>query len=63
MNIEKLTKLGKRTRIVLMIVYAVIMFTAIQTKISMITFIILFAVLPIIIYFYVKTIFPKMLLK
>ena len=59
MNIEKLNKLEKKTRIIIMIVYAVIMFTAIQTKISMITFIILFAVLPVVIYFYVKTIFPK----
>ena len=59
MNIKKLNNLDKRTRIIIMIVYAVIMFTAIQTKISMITFIILFAVLPIVIYFYVKTIFPK----
>ena len=59
MNIEKLNKLEKKTRIIIMIVYAVIMFTAIQTKISMITFIILFAVLPTVIYFYVKTIFPK----
>lgn len=59
MNIKKLNNLDKRTRIIIMIVYAVIMLTAIQTKISMITFIILFAVLPIVIYFYVKTIFPK----
>jgi hypothetical protein len=59
MNIKKLNKLEKRTRIIILIVYAVIMFTAIQTKISMITFIILFAVLPVVIYFYVKTIFPK----
>ena len=59
MNIKKLNKLEKRTRIVILIIYAVIMFSAIQIKISMITFIVLFAVLPIVIYFYVKTIFPK----
>lgn len=59
MNIEKLNKLEKKTRIIILVIYAVIMFTAIQIKISLVTFIILFAVLPVIIFFYVKTIFPK----
>lgn len=59
MNIEKLNKLEKKTRIIILIIYAVIMFSAIQIKISLVTFIILFAVLPVIIFFYVKTIFPK----
>lgn len=59
MNIKKLNNLEKKTRIILMIVYAVIMLTAIQTKISIVTFIIFFAVLPIVIYFCVKRVLPK----
>jgi len=59
MNIEKLNKLEKKTRIIILIIYAVIMLSSIQIKISIVTFIILFAVFPGLIYFYVKTIFPK----
>jgi uncharacterized membrane protein len=51
--------LEKKTKMILMIVYAVMMFSAIQSQINTIMFILLFAVLPIGIYFYVKSIFPK----
>ena len=59
MNLKKLNNLDKRARIVIMIIYALIMFISIQIKIGIITFIILFAILPIVIYLYVKSIFPK----
>ena len=59
MDIKKLSNLDKRTRVIIMFIYAVVMFIVIQTKISIITFFILFAVVPTIIYFYIKTIFPK----
>ena len=49
----------KKTKIILMIAYAIIMFLAIQSEINTIFFILLFAVVPIGIYFYVKSIFPK----
>lgn len=51
--------LEKKTRIVLLIVYALIMFVAIQSQMNIITFILLFAVVPIGVYIYVKKIFPK----
>ena len=61
---EKLKNLSdknfeKKTKIILMIVYAIIMFTAIQSKMNIVVFIILFAVVPIAIYFYIRKIFPK----
>jgi len=59
MNLKKLNNLDKRARIIIMIIYALIMFISIQIKIGIITFIILFAILPIVIYLYVKSIFPK----
>lgn len=49
----------KRTKVILMIVYAIIMFLAIQSQMNIIIFTLLFAVVPIAIYFYVKSIFPK----
>lgn len=49
----------KKTKIILMIIYAIIMFIAIQSQMNLIIFILLFAVVPIAIYFYVKSIFPK----
>lgn len=52
-------KINKKIRIILLIVYALIMFLTIQIEINTIGFILLFAVAPITIYFYVKTIFPK----
>lgn len=59
MNIKKLNELEKKTKIIILIIYAVVMFTTIQMNMGIVTFIILFAVLPTVIYFYVKTIFPK----
>ena len=59
MNLEKLNNLDKRSRIIVLLVYASIMFISIQSQIGLINFILLFAVLPIGIYFYVKKIFPK----
>ncbi len=59
MNLEKLNNLDKRSRIIVLLVYAAIMFISIQSQIGLINFILLFAVLPIGIYFYVKKIFPK----
>ncbi|WP_320034521.1 hypothetical protein [Halarcobacter sp.] len=61
MDINKFTniKLEKKHRIILMIIYAVIMFISIQAQMGLISFIILFAVLPIVIFIYVKKLFPK----
>jgi len=52
-------KLEKNHRIILMLIYAIIMFISIQTQMGLITFILLFVVAPISIYFYVKKLFPK----
>jgi hypothetical protein len=52
-------KLEKKHKMILMLVYALIMFVSIQSQINLVTFILLFAVIPIGIYFYVKKIFPK----
>lgn len=52
-------KLQKNHKILLMVVYAVIMFIAIQAQMNLISFILLFAVLPVGIYFFVRKIFPK----
>lgn len=59
--IKKLSSINfeKRTKTILLIIYAAIMFIAIQNEINTITFIILFAIVPIAIYYYVKSIFPK----
>ena len=65
MNISETIKelsaknINKRIRIILLIIYAIIMFLTIQVKINTIVFILLFAVAPISVYFYVKTIFSK----
>ncbi len=65
MNINEAIKelssknINKKVRIILLIAYALIMFLTIQIKINTIVFILLFAVAPISIYFYVKAIFPK----
>jgi uncharacterized membrane protein len=42
-----------------MVVYAVIMLLAIANSIDTVTFVLLFAVAPAAIYFFVKKIFPK----
>lgn len=52
-------KNNKKIKIILLVIYALIMFFTIQIQINTIGFILLFAVAPISIYFYVKTIFPK----
>lgn len=52
-------KFTKNTRIVLLALYAVLMFVTISTKINTLIFIILFVIVPVSIYFLVKIIFPK----
>ena len=52
-------KLNKQTRIVLFVLYAVIMFATIMSKINTLIFIILFVIVPITVYFFVKIIFPN----
>lgn len=59
MIFEKLKNLDRKSRIIIMIIYAVLMFISIQLKIGLLIFILLFAVLPISIYLYVKKIFPR----
>jgi len=51
--------MGKNKRIIAMVIYALIMFLAIQSQMGIFTFILLFAILPIGIYLFVKSIFPK----
>lgn len=51
--------LDKRARIALMFLYALIMFISIQSQMNTITFILLFAIVPLGIYIYVKKIFPE----
>jgi hypothetical protein len=48
----------KNNRIMLLAIYAVIMFTTISSQINMTIFIILFLILPVSIYSLVKYIFP-----
>lgn len=55
--IEKAT--SKNAKLILMLIYGIIMLVSIQFKINLITFILIFAVVPIAIYFYVIKIFPK----
>lgn len=59
--IKKISSINfdRRTRIIILAVYALIMFTTIQGEINTIIFILLFAVAPIAIYFFVKSIFPR----
>ncbi|XOB61256.1 hypothetical protein ACMC56_11640 [Campylobacterota bacterium DY0563] len=61
MDINKFTniKLEKKHRIILMIIYAVIMFISIQSQMDLISFVLLFAVAPIAIFIYVKKLFLK----
>lgn len=61
MDINKFTniKLEKKHRIILMIIYALVMFISIQSQMGLISFILLFVVAPISIYIYVKKLFPK----
>lgn len=52
-------KLEKIQRIILLFVYALLMFIAIQSQLGLISFVILFAIAPIGIYLFVLKIFPK----
>lgn len=52
-------KLEKNQRIILMVIYALLMFIAIQSQLGLISFVILFAIAPIGIYLFVLKIFPK----
>ena len=52
-------KFSRKNRIILLALYAIIMFSAIVSEINLIVFILLFAIVPISIYFIVKQIFPK----
>lgn len=52
-------KFDKNSRKVLLIIYAIIMFSSISSEMNTIIFIILFVVLPISIYSFVKYIFPN----
>lgn len=52
-------KFEKNQRIILLLVYALIMFAAIQSQLGLISFILLFAIAPIGIYLFVLKIFPK----
>lgn len=49
----------QNNRIILLVVYAFVMFFSIINEIDTIVFIFLFVVAPIAIYFFVKKIFPK----
>lgn len=52
-------KFDKNSRLLLLVIYAVIMISSISSQINTFVFIILFAILPISIYTFVKYIFPK----
>jgi len=52
-------RFDKNSRIILLIIYAVIMFITIQNELNTIIFILLFAVTPISVYFFVKKNFPN----
>ncbi|MEA3289668.1 MAG: hypothetical protein U9Q04_05735 [Campylobacterota bacterium] len=52
-------KFDRNSRLVLLVVYGVIMFSTIANEINTIVFILLFLVMPVAIYFFVKQIFPK----
>ena len=52
-------KFDKNSRIVFLTLYAIIMFSTIESEINIIFFVLLFIVAPISIYYIVKYIFPK----
>jgi hypothetical protein len=49
----------KNNRIIAMLLYAIVMLLTIMNHIDMISFALLFIVLPVLIYYFVKTIFPN----
>ena len=51
--------INTKQRVILLSLYGVVMFSTIALKINMLTFIALFIVAPVAIYFFVKNIFPK----
>jgi len=55
----KSIKFDRKNRIILLAIYAFVMFFSIINEIDTIVFIFLFVVAPIAIYFFVKKIFPK----
>ena len=58
-NLNDIRAIDKKSRIILLLIYAMIMFATIANEINTITFVILFVVAPISIYYFVKNIFPK----
>ena len=52
-------KFNKNARIVLLAVYAAIMFSTIANEINIIVFVLLFAIIPVFTLFIVKQMFPK----
>ena len=52
-------RFDKNSRIILLVIYGAVMLTAIASSIDTLTFVILFAVVPVFIYIFVKKIFPK----
>ena len=52
-------QINKTTKIILLVLYASVMFSTIMSEINTLTFILLFVIVPVAIYFLVKTIFPK----
>ena len=50
--------ISKNSKIILMIVFAIIMFSSIQSQIDIYIFIGLFIIAPVVIYLFVKKIFP-----
>lgn len=56
-------KFDKNSRIILLLIYALIMLSAISNQINLTLFIILFLVLPVSIYSFVKYIFPDKINK
>lgn len=51
--------INTKQRVILLSLYGVVMFSTIALQINMLTFIALFIVAPVAIYFFVKKIFPK----
>jgi hypothetical protein len=52
-------QINKNTRIILLVLYALIMFSTIMSEINTLIFIVLFVIVPISVYAFVKIIFPK----
>ncbi len=52
-------RFSKNIRLVAMVLFAIVMFSAIQFELNLYLFIGLFVVAPVLIYFFVKKIFPQ----